>query len=272
MSSFRRLLSFLAAGAAVGCTAAPPPAAPVPETTPPAIEEAVEAPAPQLTHGVVWTAMANIAIRTEHGIAAISHPLTRLEVLEADSATLRIRCVRCEVPLEGWVERASVIYEPSTPAEAASGELAGFALALRKAALERNLAALHPVMYERFTFSFGGGGGPADAFTRWRFENFRTLDQLAPLLDRGLASFDGEIWSAPPEFATRVQAYMALREQARSRVGQLSDARVPQPELLARFVVQSRPMAQPGEIFTSETRRYIRRQIARALSGIGFVR
>jgi hypothetical protein len=65
-------------------------------------------------------------------------------------------------------------------------------------------------MYDRFTFSFGGGGGPANAFNRWRFEGFRTLDQLAPLLDRGLATFDGEIWSAPPEFVTQ-DGYMGLR-------------------------------------------------------------
>jgi hypothetical protein len=106
MSSIRRLLTFTAVAAAAGCAAPPPPPAPVPAT-----EEPVEAPAvhDEFTYGVVWTAMANIAVRTEYGIAAIPHLFTRLDVLEADSAGLRIRCTRCEHPLEGWVELASVV-------------------------------------------------------------------------------------------------------------------------------------------------------------------
>lgn len=194
-----------------GCTPRSAPEQPLPLAEPAPVEAPAPEPEPEFAYGVVWTADENTPLRTEYGIATIAHPLTRLEVLGADSAAgLHVRCVRCAHPLEGWLHVSSVVYQPTSPAEAADGELAGFALAVRKAALERDLAALRPVMFERFTFSFGGGGGPADAFNRWRFEGFRSLDRLPELLDRGLASHDGEVWTAPHDFVTG-EDYLGLR-------------------------------------------------------------
>jgi hypothetical protein len=199
-----------------GCASRP---APVPEELLPLLEPApVEAPEPEFVYGVVWTAGENTPLRTEYGIATIAHPLTRLEVLAADSASVHVRCVRCPHPLEGWLDESAVVYEPTTPAEAAEGELAEFVLAVRKAALERDLAALRPIMFERFTFSFGGGGGPADAFNRWRFEGFRSLDRLPELIDRGVATHDGEVWTAPHDFVTG-EEYYGLRAGFRRTEG-----------------------------------------------------
>lgn len=174
-------------------------------------------PPPAFTHQLVWTARPNVPLHTDAGVVTIRHPLVRFDVLEADTLGLRVRCARCDAALEGWISLQEVIYTARSPSEARHGTLAEFALAVREAALYRNLAALQPVMSRDFTFSFGGGGGPLDAIGRWEWEGFRSLSQLPALLDRGLATRDSVIWSAPPEFVTD-ENYHGLRAGFRHSV------------------------------------------------------
>jgi hypothetical protein len=93
-------------------------------------------------------------------------------------------------------------------------------LAIRAAAGERDEQALRPVMSRDFNFSFEGGGGAIDAFQRWAWEGFGALDNLPPLLDRGVTTRDSVIWTAPPTFLTDPD-YQGLRAGfRRARDGQ----------------------------------------------------
>jgi hypothetical protein len=160
---------------------------------------------------MVWTAQPDVQLRTaDGGLVTVANAFTRFDVLGMDSSGLHVRCSRCAAPLEGWIREEDTLYRPRPLHEAVHGTFTEFALALRESALQRDLAALRPVMYERFTFSFGGGGGPADAFSRWHHENYHTLDLLPVVLDHGLATADGVIWSAPPAFVTE-EEYRGLR-------------------------------------------------------------
>jgi hypothetical protein len=152
---------------------------------------------------MAWTARAAVQIRTAAGQpTTVAHPFTRFDVLDVDStgSILLLRCARCAEPTEGWIRKEDLITEPLPLERAVEGSLAEFALALRQSAISRDLPALREVMYRDFTFSFGGGGGPADAFSRWRHEGYRSLEALPALLDHGLATDDGVLWAAPPAF------------------------------------------------------------------------
>jgi hypothetical protein len=55
-------------------------------------------------------------------------------------------------------------------------------------------------MSPEFSFSFIGVQTQDAALTAWRSDGFRALDEVPDLLDRGVTTLDGRIWSAPPEF------------------------------------------------------------------------
>jgi hypothetical protein len=187
------LALFLVLGSA--CT--PRAAAPVLE---PEIEPVVVEPFP---YSLAWTARGGVTVRadesgTEDG--SVRDPFTRVNVLAVDTPGIRIRCLYCIPSVDGWVDREDLVYEPTTPAEAAERGLTEFVLAVRAAAEQRDESALGRVMARDFTFSLSGGGGPVDAFRRWEFQGYRALDNLPALLDRGLATRDSIIWVAPPAF------------------------------------------------------------------------
>jgi tetrahydromethanopterin S-methyltransferase subunit B len=155
-------------------------------------------PPPPFPHNVAWTERPGLALRTEDGVVTVAFAHTRLEVLEADSATLRVRCNPCETPVEGWIGKEAVVVEAAHLEEAAWGDLVGFAAALRAAAAARDLAALRSVMAPEFTHSFVGLQGRDQAIAVWESEGFRTLDRVPDLLDEGLATRDEHVWAAPP--------------------------------------------------------------------------
>lgn len=182
---------------AAGCGAAGrAPAEALPEPAPPPAEPI------HFPYALAWTARADVPIRSESGEQRVEHPFTRLNVTAVDTLGVRVQCLYCIPAVDGWVRVGDLVYEPAAPAEVAAGELAEFVLAVRAAAEARDEAALRPVMSQRFTFSFEGGGGGVDAFRRWEWQGFRALDNLVPLLDRGLATRDSVIWTAPPAFLT----------------------------------------------------------------------
>lgn len=205
------LALLLAACAAPPATRRTQPAPPVAPVAP--------APTPPFPYTEVWTRNPNTSVRVDSARReVVPHLFTRLEVLGADSALLHVRCTVCARPLEGWVERRAVVYEPSSPAAAAGGELAEFVLAVRAAAARRDTAALRPVMPRHFTHSFSGGEGIIEALAHWRAEGFRSLDRLPALLDRGVGTRDGRVWAAPPEYLVH-PAYRDLRTGFRSTAG-----------------------------------------------------
>lgn len=176
------------------CGGPPPPPPPAPPAEP-VVEEV-----PPFPHPYVWTPQASMQIRTESGWDVVPHLFSRLEVLGTDSLGLRVRCSFCTEPVQGWVSREEVIYEPATPHLAAHGELAEFLLALRDAVVQLEVERLRPVMARDFMPAFAGPEGPEEALARWQWEQYRALDHLPRLLDRGVASRDGRLWVAPPEF------------------------------------------------------------------------
>src|SRR5688500_12363645 len=185
--SLSLMLGIVLAGA---CRSAPPPVAPAPAPTP---APARVFPAPD----TVWTARAGVALRGDSAEIAIARPFTRLEVVGADSLSLRVRCVYCgERVEEGWVARADVISADSPADSVLSGSVAAFAMAVRRAAVQRDLVAVWPLMATDFAFSSLGTYGRDKALSSWTSENFRTLDQLPGLLDAGLSPL-GEWWVAP---------------------------------------------------------------------------
>lgn len=146
----------------------------------------------------------------------ISRPFTRLEVLGRDSLGLRVRCVVCEEVTEGYVDEEALVYQAFPPEVAAWGSLSEFALSIREAAASRDLEALMAVMAPDFSFSFVGVQAPGSALDVWASEDYRTLDLVPELLDRGLTTTSGRIWSAPPEFTTMLH-YRGLRLGFRQR-------------------------------------------------------
>ena len=97
-----------------------------------------------------------------------------------------------------------VVFEPLSPAAAAERDLASFALAVRDAAGRRDVRALRPVMAPDFTFSFVGLQGAEAALVAWAAEGFQSLERVPALLDRGLATRDSLLWTAPPEHFERL--------------------------------------------------------------------
>jgi hypothetical protein len=161
---------------------------------------AAEQPLAWFPYGEVWSASPDMLIDVDGVGYALPGVLTRLEVLGGDSTGLRVRCAGCPGELEGVVDPAHVLHSAESPAAAANGDLAGFALAIREAALRRDVDALRPVMSRTFTFSFGAWGGPVEAIAAWEREGYRALDHLPGVLDRGISTRDGRIWAAPPEY------------------------------------------------------------------------
>jgi hypothetical protein len=188
-------------------------------TPPPEPAEVVVEPEPEPFPATeVWTAREDVALHAGDG-AEISIPnlLTRLDVVGRDSVGLLVRCVVCREPVEGYVDEELVVFTHLPPEISAWSELTEFALSIRDAAERRDIDALRPVMAFDFSFSFLGSQTPEDAFAVWRSEQFATLDRLPGILDRGLASPDGRIWSAPPAFV-RELGYRGLRAGFRQRV------------------------------------------------------
>ena len=197
MPNFKFAISLLAFGMCTACSTggAPPPqwpwVAPPPVVQPP--------------DSAVWTARADVPLRTDTAEIALPRAFSRLDVLGVDAAGLRVRCSSCDDPVVGWVAEQDVVFASADvplPAAAADGDLVGFLSALRSAAERRDIPALQAVMHPDFTFSFGAGGGRLEAAAAWQAQDFRPLDQLIAVLDRGVASTDEAIWVAPPEFAT----------------------------------------------------------------------
>lgn len=201
---FVPVLTFFAlALTASACALSPPPPAPEPAA------ESIEVYAP-FDHPHVWTSQPGTRIeqveQVEHAAPEEADPLRlepaflRLEVLGRDSIGLRVRCQTCPGTLEGTVAENAVVHTPLPPGVAAWAEIGDFALAIRAAAARRDFEALRPVMAPDFTFAFLGEQNPDAAFEVWRSEGFRTLDRMLELLDQGVTSRDGRIWSAPPAF------------------------------------------------------------------------
>jgi hypothetical protein len=180
---------------AAGCAsrrAAPVQPAPEPE------------PAPSIVyaHETVWTADEHAVLHLADGRTFTPHPVTRLDVIGADSLGVRVRCTGCAAPVEAWVDTLHLVHTARTPAEAAAGTLADFALAVRAAAERRDLDALLPVMTPGFSYSLTRPASRVDAAAEWRREDLARLGRVPALLDRGLATRDGRTWTAPAEFVT----------------------------------------------------------------------
>lgn len=164
----------------------------------------------------VWTAGPDVVLSGDGASAVLPLPFTRLEALGVDSLGLLVRCGLCPGDPQGRVAESDVIYRTTSPEAAAHGTLAEFALAIRGAAIDRDLEALLPVMADDFSYSFVGPQSPASAFAVWRAEDFATLDRLPELLDRGLTPVDARIWAAPPEYAEET-GFRQLRSGFRQR-------------------------------------------------------
>lgn len=179
--------------AACATPAAPPPV----EAPPPEMQ-----PAPPLVfpHEYVWTRDVNTVLRTDSGDVVIPRMFTRLQVTGTDSLGLLVACPECPAHGAGWLDTARVVYAAAAPEAEAAGDLPRFLLAVRNAAVERDVAALRTVMDPEFTFSFGPAGGRLEALAAWQQEGFRSLDELPALLDRGVVSQESRIWVAPPEY------------------------------------------------------------------------
>lgn len=192
MARDRRILLAVALIAGMTACAQPPPPPPSPPPEPP--------PPPPFPHAVVWTARPGVRLVTaDSAHVEIPAVFTRLEVLEADSAALTVRCHGCGGRTTGRASLTDLVYEVVSPQEAAGRELAEFVLAVRQAAARRDVLGLRSVMARDFTYSFGGGGGPTEALAVWERQGFHPLDRLVAVLDRGLTSREGELWAAPPE-------------------------------------------------------------------------
>lgn len=196
--------------ALAGCTAArsPAPPAPPPEPAP----EVHAGPPPAAVGADVWNRDPGTLLRGETEATAVPYLFMRLEVLEADSAELLVRCVHCPGAPTGWIARERVVHHPEPPAEAASLYLADFLLAVRDAANRRDLEALRAAMSPDFSHQLGPlEPGILETLAAWEREGYRTLDRLPFLLDRGVATVEGTpIWAAPPEHASTLR-YPDLR-------------------------------------------------------------
>lgn len=190
------LLAACAAPARGPVPAPPPSAAPIVAVRP--------APPPIVQFQSVWTRDAGATLRTDAGTTVLPYTGMRLEVLRADTTDLRVRCVHCPGAAEGWVERARVLHAPHSPQAASRMELGEFVLAVRAAAALRDVDALRPVMARDFVHTLGPlEMGLLETFAAWEREQFRTVDRMPFVLDRGVATVAGTpVWAAPPEYAT----------------------------------------------------------------------
>jgi hypothetical protein len=192
------------------CRSASPDLSPAPAAEPPALRDA-EAPPRLAVGGSAWNREQGIALRAESGARALPFRFMRLDVLEVDSARVRVRCRFCAGEPEGWIAVEDVVHVPATPQEARH-DLAEFALAVRTAALHRDVDALRPVMSREFSHQLGPvEPGLLETLSAWAVEGYASLDRVPWLLDRGLAPVPGTtLWAAPPEHAT-TRGYADLR-------------------------------------------------------------
>lgn len=197
---------------ALAACAAPRATVPPPVPPPPAAAPAEPAPPAIAVGASVWNRDPGAALLGETSGTTLPFLFMRLEVLEAEGGRLRVRCARCEGYPEGWISEDAVVHRPLAPREAARLELADFALAVRHAALARDVEALRPVMARQFSHQLGPlEPGTLETFAAWEREGYRTLDRLPFLLDRGIATVHGTaVWAAPPEFTTTLE-YADLR-------------------------------------------------------------
>lgn len=198
--------------ALAACAAPPRPPAPAPSPEPPAPAAEPVAPPAVAVGASVWNRDPGARLRGGAAMTVLPYLFLRLEVLEADSAELRVRCVHCPGVPEGWIGREQVVHRAETPLTAARMELADFALAVREAGLRRDVAALRPVMARDFAHELGPiDPGLLETLAAWEREGYRALDRLPFLLDRGVASVPGTpVWAAPPEHAATL-LYRDLR-------------------------------------------------------------
>jgi hypothetical protein len=165
---------------------------------PPAVLAPASPPTFEFDFPSVWTARPGVLIQMD-SLAGVSvpRPFSRLDVLDADSSGVLVRCVTCSQVVEGRTGWDAIVFEPGEPAAASHGLLAEFALAVRRGAENRDTEALRRIMSRDFTYSLTGPQGREAALVVWEAEGFSSLDQVPRLLDGGLVSRDGTLWAAP---------------------------------------------------------------------------
>lgn len=190
----------------------PAPVPPPPEQPAAAVEEAPAPPPPIVAFQSVWTRDAGARLRGETSMTAVPHAFMRLEVLRADTTDLLVRCVHCPGAPQGWIEREAVVHAVRPPDEAREMELVDFVLAVRDAAARQDLETLRAAMSREFVHSLGPlDMGLLETLAAWEREQYRTLDRLPFILDRGIVPVPGTpVWAAPPEFAS-VLGFQDLR-------------------------------------------------------------
>lgn len=197
-----------------GPTRRPRPVAPPPLPPPPVVvaDTLPPAPPPIVASQSVWTRDAGTQLRTESGGVTLPYVFMRLEVLRADTTDLLVRCVHCPGVPQGWIERAGVVHWVRPPLETRRLELADFVLAVRDAASRRDVETLRRAMSREFAHTLGPlEMGLLETFAAWEREQYRSLDRLPFILDRGVATVPGTpVWAAPPEYAASIQ-YHDLR-------------------------------------------------------------
>ncbi|HEX6751286.1 MAG TPA: hypothetical protein VF092_28605 [Longimicrobium sp.] len=201
----RRVLIAAALLAAAACVPRPAPAPPPlpPPPPPPA--------APPFTAAEVWTAQPGVVLRGDSASTTLPWTFMKLAVVRVDSTELVVRCMACRGFPIGRVPRDRVVHEPRTPVDAAKGELADFALAVREAARRHDLEALRRVMARDFVYTLDGPEGSLEAMSAFQGRRSGDIDRLPALLDRGVVSTGGGgVWAAPPEFVTQ-RGYGDLR-------------------------------------------------------------
>jgi hypothetical protein len=182
------LKRFLAVVLLLSACGAPPPPHPAP-AAPPAFD---------FPFASVWTARPGVVLQTDsHAGITVPRPFSRLEVLEADSTGVLVRCIICPEVVEGRTDWDAIVFEPGDPAAASHGPLSEFALAVRRSVEARDMEALRRIMARDFTYSLTGPHGREAAMVVWEAEGFSSLEQVPRLLDGGLASRDGTLWAAP---------------------------------------------------------------------------
>lgn len=148
---------------------------------------------------------------TDSAAIALPYPFTRLDVTGSDSlGHFIVTCTYCPQPVSGSVRPDDVVYEVHAPAEAATGSLAEFALAIRDAAAWRRIDSLSVVMVEDFTFGLSSQRDRGIALIAWERESYRNLDQVPRLLDAGLVQIGKDFWVAPEPYALQ-PGYQGLR-------------------------------------------------------------
>jgi len=170
-----------------------------------------------LPDSVAWTAAPGMVITSDSTGREVPLDLfTRLEVLGRDSLGVRVACRVCGPAIEGRVLEGGLVADVLLPEVAAWGTLPEFLLAVRTAAANRDFVHLRPVMVADFTYAFIGIQTSEEAFAFWSAEDFWSLDELPGLLDRGVRTTDGRIWSAPPAFVSD-RSYRGARAGFRRR-------------------------------------------------------